>query len=412
MDLAFIMRPIFYYMLGTGGWFAGFGIQGVLFAWLVAMELRSSPELLGIAQMCLLLPGTLFMLIGGSIADRLGPHRVVVVACGLAAINPIILIFLLFSDRLNYSSMIFYALMMGTVAAFANPARDGLLNFVASGRVQRTVMIASMVQFSGQLLGFTIAATTDWFGPELVLLFHTLFLVFGVAMFRLIQLPRYSAPSAHLSLANSLKQGAITVFSSSSMRLIVIQNVAMGLFFMGSFVVTIPLLVRDIHLGSSQDLAIMNMVNSFGLLASIFLLFRLGDVQRPGRALILSHILGAIALASVGIPSQFYWAVGVALIWGLSGGIAITMSRTIMQEQAPADQRGRVMSFYGLSFMGSGPLGALLCGYLSEHWGPKTALLICAVGMIAVTLILFFGTKLWQFSTNNYELEMEDGNEV
>ena len=37
-----------------------------------------------------------------------------------------------------------------------------------------------------------------------------------------------------------------------------------------------------------------------------------------------------------------------------------------MQEQAPANQRGRVMSFHSLSFMGAGPVGALLCGYLVE----------------------------------------------
>ena len=193
------------------------------------------------------------------------------------------------------------------------------------------------------------------------------------------------------------------------MRVIVIQNVAMGLFFMGSFVVTIPLLIRDVFSGASQDLAIMNMVNSFGLLASIFLLFKLGDIQRPGRALILAHVLGAAALAGVGIPSQFALAVFVALIWGLSGGVAITMSRTIMQEQAPFDQRSRVMSFYGFSFIGSGPIGALMCGFLAEKYGPQGALLICAIGMLTVTILLFFVTKLWDLNIKNYQLEEIDG---
>ena len=403
------MRPIYYYLLGTGGWFAGFGIQGVLFAWLVAMELRASPEALGVAQMSLLLPGTLLMLIGGSFADRFGARRVLVIAQCIAAFNPILLTILLLLDRLTYPSMIFYAVLMGTAAAFANPARDGLLNAVASGRVQRTVMLASMVQFSGQFIGFTIAATADWIGPEPILLFHSLFLLIGILMFLSIPLPKHANHSEKTSLLRSLRQGAVTVWSSRSMRVIVIQNVAMGLFFMGSFVVTIPLLIRDVFLGASQDLAIMNMVNSFGLLASIFLLFRLGDIQRPGRALMLAHLLGAAALAGVGIPSQFGLAVFVALIWGLSGGVAITMSRTIMQEQAPFDQRSRVMSFYGFSFMGSGPIGALMCGFLAEKFGPQGALLICAIGMLTVTVLLFFLTKLWDLNIKNYQLEKVDG---
>ena len=106
------MRPIYYYLLGTGGWFAGFGIQGVLFAWLVAMELRASPEALGVAQMSLLLPGTLLMLIGGSFADRFGARRVLVIAQCIAAFNPILLTILLLLDRLTYPSMIFYAVLM------------------------------------------------------------------------------------------------------------------------------------------------------------------------------------------------------------------------------------------------------------------------------------------------------------
>ena len=51
-----------------------------MFAWLVTMVLRESPERVGFAQMALLLPGTLLILIGGSYSDRFGGRRVVVLA--------------------------------------------------------------------------------------------------------------------------------------------------------------------------------------------------------------------------------------------------------------------------------------------------------------------------------------------
>ena len=148
------MRPIHYYLLGSGSWFLAFGIQGVMFAWLVTMVLRESPEMVGIAQMMLLLPGTLLILIGGTYADRFGGRRMLIGGQILAAFGPLFLAYLIWSDQLSYSGMIAYAVLMGCATAFVTPARDGLLNEIAEGRVQRTVMLASMTQFGGQMVGF------------------------------------------------------------------------------------------------------------------------------------------------------------------------------------------------------------------------------------------------------------------
>ena len=400
------MRPIHFYMLGTGSWFLAFGVQGVLFAWLVAMQLRESAEWVGVAQMVLLLPGTVFILVGGSYADRFGGRRLAMVAQALAACGPLLLAVQLLADQLTYTTMLVYAVLMGCATAFVTPARDGLLNEVSGGRVQRAVVLASMVQFAGQFLGFSLAATTDWVGPLPVLLVQSVLLAMGVLAFRAIapSAPRAGAARAPRLLV-SLREGGKTVFSSPSMRVIVIQNLAMALFFMGSFVVTIPLLVRDVFAGSSQDLAVMNGVNSLGLLASIMMLLRFGDVQRPGRALIGAHVIGSLALGAVGMMSVFAEAVGTILVWGLCGGVAMTMSRTIMQEQAPADQRSRVMSFYGFSFMGAGPLGALFCGFLVREFGPQQALLIAAGLMLLVTLGLAALSRLWQLQSHQLVVE-------
>ena len=370
----------------------------------IAMELRVSAEWVGVAQMTLLLPGTLLILIGGSYADRFGGRRVTMLAQGVATLGPLLLVWLLLRDQLTYSSMLIYAVLMGCATAFVTPARDGLLNEVAEGRVQRAVMLVSMVQFGGQLLGFSLAATTDAIGPIPVLLVQSVLLGVGALVF--LALPGHRPDRTRSPrLVASLLEGARTVFSSPSMRVIVVQNVAMALFFMGSFVVTLPLLVRDVFAGSSQDLALMNCVNSFGLLASIFLLLRLGDVQRQGRALITSHLVGSIALGSVGLASAFMDAVGIMLIWGMCGGIAMSMSRTIMQEQAPADQRARVMSFYGFSFMGAGPLGALLCGFLVEQFGPRQSLMICSAAMMAVMVFLALFSRLWGLQGHQLQAE-------
>jgi MFS family permease len=85
--------------------------------------------------------------------------------------------------------------------------------------------------------------------------------------------------------------------------------------------------------------------------------------------------------------------------WGVCGGVAMTMARTIIQEQAPEGQRGRMMAFHSFSFMGSGPIGALFCGFLVEQVGPKSALIIASGLMLTVMLALSFFSSLWRLDS-------------
>jgi MFS family permease len=179
------------------------------------------------------------------------------------------------------------------------------------------------------------------------------------------------------------------------MRMVVMQNVAMALFFMGSYIVTMPLLIREVYGGNAESLSWVNAANSLGLFIAILILLRYGDIKRQGRALVLSQGIGALILALAGFNWGFKILVITLFFWGTCGGVAMTMSRTIMQEHAPEDQRGRMMAFYAFSFMGAGPLGALLSGYLVTWFGPLAALQLSSVAMFIVSIIVFIEGHLW-----------------
>ncbi len=393
------MRPLHYYLVGTGTWFMAFGVQGVMFSWLVAMVLRESPERVGIAQMALLLPGTLLLLLGGSYADRFGGRRLAMLAQGLACIAPLLLMAVVAADRLTFSAMLGYAVLMGIATAFVTPARDGLLNQVAEGKVQRAVMLTSMIQFGLQVFGFVIASQADRAGAEIILCIQSLVLAVGIVAISRIPATTSDRPGLPQRLLGSLIEGGRSVFSSKSMRLIVVQNMAMGMFFMGSYIVTMPLLVREVFDGSASDLALMNGVNSLGLVSSIVLLLRLGDVHRQGRALILAQGIGGLVLAGAAFVPLFSWFVAALFFWGVCGGVAMTMARTIMQEAAPPGQLSRIMSFHAFSFMGSGPIGALLNGFLVEQVGPQTALVICGMAMFVVMIAVWATSHMWRLDS-------------
>ena len=125
------LKPLHYYLGGTGAWYLSHGIQGVTFAWLLTIELQLEPDLVGIAQMALMLPALLLMLVGGSIADHFGGKPVAVATQAAAALGPVYLIVLLIVDGLSYVTIVGFALYAGCVQAIVTPARDGLLALVA-----------------------------------------------------------------------------------------------------------------------------------------------------------------------------------------------------------------------------------------------------------------------------------------
>ena len=391
------MRPLQLYFAGTASWFVNHGIQGVMFAWLVTIVLRESPQMVGVAQMAMLMPALLFMLVGGSLADRYGGRRVAVLAQSFSVVPVLGLLVVLAAGQLSFGIMIGFALMMGLAQAFVTPARDGLLNLVAEGRIQHTVVRVTMIQFSAMLIAFVVVGQTDRAGPIPVIAVQAAVLILGVlAMRRIPVSPPARQPSETglwRDLAESVATGLLTVMRSVPMRMVAVQNVAIGMFFMGAYIVTIPVAVRDIYGGSAADLAMLNAANAFGLALTSFLLTRVGHIRRPRRTLLLAQALGAVALGAAGFGFDFPVFAACIFLWGGCGGVAMSMARTIMQEQAPYDQRGRVMAFFSFSLMGAGPFGALLAGAMAEWWGPGNALVAGMCGMLSVLGAIAFASR-------------------
>ncbi|XOV85170.1 MAG: MFS transporter [bacterium] len=392
------MTPRNNYLLATSTWFLAYGMQSVVFAWLVTIVLREPAELVGWAQTALLLPGMLFILLAGVLADRIGPDRQALYAQLAAALIPWLLIAAIYAGWMSFPVMLIYAVLMGLVQAFVTPARDGLLNHVSGSRIQHTVLLTSLCQFGFQIVGYAIAAFADRLGASVVLAMQSFCLLLGVLAYQRIRRSGIveSQPRTTDSVLQSVLQGAKTVAGSPVMRTVVIQNVAMALFFMGCFIVCFPLAVREVFNGSSSSLGLLNGLNSAGLALTILVMLRIGYVKRAGRALLVAQALGSIVLILSGSVESFPVFVMLVFCWGLCGGAAMPMSRTMMQELAPPAQRARVMSFYAFSFMGAGPIGTLFAGYLSELVGPQMAIQICGALMLTVVLLVGLTSTLWR----------------
>ena len=394
-----MIKPLHYYLIATGSWFLAYGIQGVMFAWLVTIVLRESPNMVGVAHMTLLAPATVLVLIGGSLADHFGGKPIAIIGQLLAALCVFLLALAIFFGHFNYSILLVFAFVLGCAQAIVTPARDGLLPLVASGRIQRTVVQSTITQFGIMMVGFAIASFADKSGAFVILLFQSVVLLVGILALARIKIPSNKAPQSDHNLTKQIRlsiyTGMQTVLGNPVLRAVLLINFAMGLFFMSSYMVMIPLLLREVYGGSSSQLSWTNFANCLGLVLMMFYLLRMGDLKRQGRGLLLSHGIGAIALAGVALGSGFTSLMVGVFIWGLAGGLSVTASRSIAQELSPPDQRGRVMAFFSFSFMAAGPIGALFSGFMAGWLGPAIALLFSAFAMFIVVIAVSIFSSLW-----------------
>ena len=144
------------------------------------------------------------------------------------------------------------------------------------------------------------------------------------------------------------------------MRPVILSSVGTGIFFIGIFMVTLPLIVTDIFGGGQLEISILNFTFWGGTIISTVGMMARRPVERRGRAMMGALIVGCFALMLVPLAPSFAAVCAIAGAWGLAAGVNMTMARTIVQVEAPPEARGRVLAFYSLGFMGSAPVGATL----------------------------------------------------
>jgi MFS family permease len=378
-------------------WFLFWGIHQVMFQWLVTEHLASPPTRVGTAQMSLMLPSLLFLLVGGAAADRLDPRKVLLavhLAAGAVALG---LWGLVVTHRLTYAWLIVYALGIGTLQAFGMPARDTQLSdVVRGGTLSRSVAGLTVVQHLAQMSGAFVAGATSLVGPGWVLVAQACVLLLGtVPVSRLPGRPaRADAPRRPIGM-HELRAGLVEVLRSPTLRPVLLLSMSTGLFFIGPFLVILPLLVRDVYAGGAGEMGILTAMFPLGAVIGGAVIVWRGGIERNGRALTIGQLLGATAIGTIALGLPIEGSVVGVLVWGVAGALFINTGRTLFQEHASRENRARVLSVYTLGLLGASPFGSLLSGTLADPLGLHGTLAFCAASAVAVVAILTLTTRLW-----------------
>lgn len=394
--------PMLPYLGGIATWFTANGLQFVMVPTLVIITLGGTASQLAAAQVALALPQVFLMMFAGSLADKSDSRQILLWVNLLAALPPIALGWLTYTDQLAYWHIIIFAMMMSAVFAFMVPTRDALLSRVATGNIQHAVMMALIAQFAAQLLGYILAgAAAPIAGPWALLAMQSIALIIGFGL--TLALPDFPPTHSHDAESGGWKAGFSIVWQSSVMRPVILSSVGTGIFFIGIFMVTLPLIVTEIFNGGQLEISILNFTFWGGTILSTFIMMARRPVERRGRAMMGALIVGCFALLLVPIAPSFTALCTIAGAWGLAAGVNMTMARTIVQIEAPPEARARVLAFYSLGFMGSAPVGATLSGVVTEFIGPLATTFLCAASMLILVVTLIATTPVWRIMRHENE---------
>jgi len=374
-----------WFLAGAASWYGALGMQNVLFSWLVVGELRASPEWVGVLQTSTMLPTIAFLLMGGVTADRYDPRGLLMRLYLLGSLPVLALAVAVSSDRLTVAGLFTYGICIGTVSSFAMPARDSMLSRVAGTDMMHAVTGTTATQFGAQAVGALVAGAARWVGSAPMIVLQAMLLVMGSFVTARVP-PRPPTAPLHprSSVLRDIQHGMIEVARTSRLRSATALAMAVGLFFIGPFVVIYPLLVRDYYAGGVDRLSVLMMMFPLGTIAGSILLRRMGGLRRKGVAALRAQAMGSCVMASIGFGMPFWGLVVTTFLWGLNAAIFINCTRTISQEAAQPESRARVLSIHQLGFMGTTPVGAVLAGVVSGRVGPLTTLWIFAAGMLTV----------------------------
>ena len=117
------------------------------------------------------------------------------------------------------------------------------------------------------------------------------------------------------------------------------------------------------------------------LLGALYLASRSTIIGLEKRILLAVTLFGS-GLVAFSFSRDLWLSIIFTLITGFGQMVQMASSNTILQTIVDDDKRGRVMSFYAMSFMGMMPFGSLLAGFLASKIGAPATVTIGGVACL------------------------------
>lgn len=305
----------------------------------------------------------IFVLVGGVLADRFEPRRILLVtqsvSLGLAVVLSLLTVF----GLIQVWSVVLLAFLSSAAASFDQPARAALLP-----RLVPTEDLSNAVAL--QTLAFNTAATL---GPTLAgisvatLGFSGTFFLNAVSFIGVLAALIYMRVPERANQDEQERLTPTALFTSSWEGVLAVRGDAMLRFALSAYGVMLlvgpstsfllPLLATQVLGVGETKLGLMFSAAGVGAVVGALVTASLSEAVSKVRFLLFCLAVWSGAMVAIGIIDRFWLALPVLFVWGAARNAVGTTAGAILQLQVSDALRARVMSLNALIVMGARPLG-------------------------------------------------------
>jgi MFS family permease len=380
------------FLSNVGTW-----MQAVAQGWLV-LQLTDSAFWLGLDGFMATIPGLFLTLAGGVFADIVDRRRLLLytqLVAGAAALGLAILVHTRVIDRPSDVWIILcFSFVTGCCMSLAGPSYQAM-TFDLVGREDLANAIAlnsSQFQLS-RVVGPVLAGVGFKFfglaGCFYVNGFSFVAVVIALKMVRFKEIKRSARLSAtdRRALWHNLIEGLRYVRNRPRVFSLLTLS-AVNSLFGACYLTLVPIFARDIfHLGAT-GLAWMMGTAGAGAFFGALLLAYLGDFKRKGWTVLAGSFSFGVCL--IAFAQATHLALTLSFLFGVGFSVvtSVAVTNTLLQQLVTDEMRGRVMSMFILSFIGTMPVGNLAAGVVSHQYGARTALTAGGLAIVVYVTIM------------------------
>ncbi len=391
ITLAFANRQFRIYTLGSLPSLLGTWIQRLAVAWL-AWKLTQSHAWVGAVALADMLPVVFLAPVAGAFADRLDRLKVSRLLQLGSMAQAIILAGLAFAGLIGIEILVALALVQGILQALFQPFRHAIVaTLVSREELPGAIAVNSIAWHSSRFIGPALAGVIiDRLGIGAAFAINAAtYPLFVYALYRLSLAHR---PGISRSLREIPREILDAARYIAGHRVIgpVIAIIFVNSFIGRAVVELLPGFAGEIFDGEAGVLAILVSSAGFGAVIGGVWFGLAAQRDRLMAFVVVNTLLLALGHFSLAAAGRIEVAMASLAVMGFGLTITGIAIQTIVQSEVDDTLRGRVMSVYGVMWIGSPGLGALIMGAMSDVTGIRWPVLGAAV------LLLSFWTWVWR----------------
>jgi len=389
---------------------AGTWMQTVAQSWLV-LQLTDSGTWLGVDTFVATAPGLFLTLLGGVIADKVDRKRLLIYTQAGAGLSALALGALVWAGAIRWEGagrrpgdvwmVLLLSFVTGCCWALSGPAYQAItVDLVGREDLANAIALNSSQFQLARVAGPTLAAVTmKVLGMAGCFFANGLSYVAIVAALARVRFEKRNAraslerveptaggkaESARRSMWNDLAEGFRYVRGHPRVGTVLLCSTVVCLF--GTpYLVLLPLFARNVYGWGEAGLSLLMGTAGAGALVGALGLAYLGEVRRKGLVLLASMLSGGTCITALASASSPRAAVPLLFATGVSMVLFFALGNTLVQQLVSDAMRGRVMSMWLLTFIGTAPFAGFLSGAAADRFGPRPTLAACGL------VVLLFG---------------------